>query len=169
MIPQYRPIYTPVHVHLVCGSILFPSSGGNSLVAKLSSGEPGVVGSSPGVSTSPLTGYEPICHPPFRTNLLQDKRFRGGDRVQIHNHESHSWFGPPFASCEVMRSHYGPLGRTRGANPPDLSSIPGPCTSLHFFFLSFGVFGMGTQTGAHPPGPPFESRASKFSFFLSFF
>ena len=55
MIPQYRPIYTPVHVHLVCGSILFPSSGGNSLVAKLSSGEPGVVGSSPGVSTSPLT------------------------------------------------------------------------------------------------------------------
>ena len=107
--------------------------------------------------------------PPFRTNLLQDKRFRGGDRVQIHNHESHSWFGPPFASCEVMRSHYGPLGRTRGANPPDLSSIPGPCTSLHFFFLSFGVFGMGTQTGAHPPGPPFESRASKFSFFLSFF
>ena len=28
---------------------------GNSLVAKLSSGEPGVVGSSPGVSTSPLT------------------------------------------------------------------------------------------------------------------
>ena len=60
MIPQYRPIYTPVHVHLVCGSILFPSSGGNSLVAKLSSGEPGVVGSSPGVSTSPLTGYEPI-------------------------------------------------------------------------------------------------------------
>ena len=36
MIPQYRPIYTPVHVHLVCGSILFPSSGGNSLVAKLS-------------------------------------------------------------------------------------------------------------------------------------
>ena len=60
MIPQYRPIYTPVHVHLVCGSILFPSSGGNSLVAKLSSGESGVVGSSPGVSTSPLTGYEPI-------------------------------------------------------------------------------------------------------------
>ena len=55
MIPQYRPIYTPVHVHLVCGSILFPSSGGNSLVAKLSSGEPGVVGSSPVVSTSPLT------------------------------------------------------------------------------------------------------------------
>ena len=55
MIPQYRPIYTPVHVHLVCGSILFPSSGGNSLVGKLSSGEPGVVGSSPGVSTSPLT------------------------------------------------------------------------------------------------------------------
>ena len=78
----------------------------------------------------------------MRTNLLQDKRFRGGDRVQIHNHESHSWFGPPFASCEVMRSHYGPLGRTRGANPPDLSSIPGPCTSLHFFFLS---------SGAHPP------------------
>ena len=76
-----------------------------------------------------------------------------------------------------MRSHYGPLGRTRGANPPDLSSIPGPCTKLHFFFLSFGahppiarsihgVFGMGTQTGAHPPGPPFESRASKFSFFI---
>ena len=29
-----------------------------------------------------------------------------------------------------------------------------------------GVFGMGTQTGAHPPGPPFESRASKFSFFI---
>ena len=42
MIPQYRPIYTPVHVHLVGGSILFPSSGGNSLVAKLSSGEPGI-------------------------------------------------------------------------------------------------------------------------------
>jgi len=39
MIPQYRPIYTPVHVHQVCGSILFPSSGVNSLVAKLSSGE----------------------------------------------------------------------------------------------------------------------------------
>ena len=55
MIPQYRPIYTPVHVHLVCGSILFPSSGGNSLVAKLSSGEPGVPGSSLMVSTSPLT------------------------------------------------------------------------------------------------------------------
>ena len=31
---------------------------GNSLVAKLSSGEPGVVGSSPGVSTSPLTFWE---------------------------------------------------------------------------------------------------------------
>src|SRR6056300_139133 len=83
----------------------------------------------------------------------------------------------PFASCEVMRSHYGPLGRTRGANPPDLSSIPGPCTNLHFFFLSFGahppiarsihgVIGMGTHTGAHPPGPPFKSRASKFSFFI---
>jgi hypothetical protein len=55
MIPQYRPIYTPVHVHLVCGSILFPSSSGNSLVAKLSSGEPGVPGSSLMVSTSPLT------------------------------------------------------------------------------------------------------------------
>ena len=40
--------------------------------------------------------------PPFRTNLLQDKRFRGGDRVQIHNHESHSWFGPPFASCDYL-------------------------------------------------------------------
>ena len=40
----------------VC-SILFPSSGGNSLpvVAKLSSGEPGVVGTSLVVSTSPLT------------------------------------------------------------------------------------------------------------------
>jgi len=54
-IPQYRPIYTPVHVHEVCGSILFPSSGVNSLVAKLSSGEPGVPGSSLGVSASPLT------------------------------------------------------------------------------------------------------------------
>ena len=64
MIPQYRPIYTPVHVHLVCGSILFPSSGGNSLVAKLSSGEPGVVGSSPGVSTSPLTLYIIETHAP---------------------------------------------------------------------------------------------------------
>ena len=59
MIPQYRPIYTPVHVHLVCGSILFPSSGGNSLVAKLSSGEPGVPGSSLMVSTSPLTTLPP--------------------------------------------------------------------------------------------------------------
>ena len=29
-----------------------------------------------------------------------------------------------------------------------------------------GVFGMGTETGAHPPGPLFESRASKFSFFI---
>ena len=56
MIPQYRPIYTPVHVHLVCGSILFPSSGGKSLVAKLSSGEPGVPGSSLMVSTSTLIG-----------------------------------------------------------------------------------------------------------------
>ena len=55
MIPQYRPIDTPVHVHLVCGSILFPSSGGNSLVAKLSSGELGVPGSSLMVSTSPMT------------------------------------------------------------------------------------------------------------------
>ena len=62
MIPQYRPIYTPVHVHLVSGSILFPSSGGNSLVAKLSSGEPGVVGSSPGVSTSPSTFQLNTCH-----------------------------------------------------------------------------------------------------------
>ena len=61
MIPQYRPIYTPVHVHLVCGSILFPSSGGNSLVAKLSSGKPGVVGSSPRVSTSPLTHSKGLC------------------------------------------------------------------------------------------------------------
>jgi len=64
MIPQYRPIYTPVHVHWVYGSILFPSSlsGVSSLlvVAKLSSGEPGVPGSSLMVSTSPLTGYEPI-------------------------------------------------------------------------------------------------------------
>ena len=111
----------------------------------------------------------------FHRNYVTDRDKQGcraklrPDRVQIHNHESHSWFGPPFASCEVMRSHYGPLGRTRGANPPDLSSIPGPCTSLHFFFLSFGVFGMGTQTGAHPPGPPFESRASKIFFLYPFF
>ena len=68
MIPQYRPIYTLVHVHLVCGSILFPSSGGNSLVAKLSSGEPGVLGSSLMVSTSPLINsgesaqIEPVTH-----------------------------------------------------------------------------------------------------------
>ena len=38
------------------GSIRFPSSGGNNPVAaKLPSGEPGVVGSSPVVITSPLT------------------------------------------------------------------------------------------------------------------
>ena len=55
---DHAGFYTPVHVHLVCGSILFPSSGGNSLVAKLSSGEPGVPGSSLMVSTSPLTPKE---------------------------------------------------------------------------------------------------------------
>jgi len=47
MIPLYRPICTPVHVHSALGvlfhwAILFPSSGGNSgsnsLVVKLSSG-----------------------------------------------------------------------------------------------------------------------------------
>jgi hypothetical protein len=48
MIPQYRPFYTPVHVHWVCGSILSPSSDVNSLVVKLSSGEPGVPGWSTG-------------------------------------------------------------------------------------------------------------------------
>jgi len=59
MIPQRRPIYTCVHVHLVCGFILFPSSGVNSLMAKLSSSDSGsesdVTGSSIVVNTSPTT------------------------------------------------------------------------------------------------------------------
>ena len=47
MIPRYRPICTPVHEHQVCGPILYfyPPLDVNSLVAKLSSDEPGVPGS----------------------------------------------------------------------------------------------------------------------------
>ena len=71
MIPQYRPIYTPVHVHWVYGSILFPSSlsGVSSLlvVAKLSSGEPGVPGSSLMVSTSP---FDKILDPDVEVEVV---------------------------------------------------------------------------------------------------
>jgi hypothetical protein len=44
----------------------------------------------------------------------------------------------PFASSEVIRSHYGPLGRTRGANPPDLQFDPRPVHKTAFF-LSFSL------------------------------
>ena len=67
------------------------------------------------------------------------------DRINTQTMRATAGSDHPFASCQVMRSHYGPLGRTRGANPPDLSSIPGPCTSLHFFLSFFRCSSTGRQ------------------------
>ena len=96
------------------GSILFPSSGGNSLVAKLSSGEPGVPGSSLMVSTSPLT--LPQCIP---RRICSQKKRPPGDltrkpphcpRPQRHNPRRDSGHRPLLWSHPASRvpsSHTG--------------------------------------------------------------